>query len=77
MKTILVTGGCGFIGSNFIRYVIEKNEDVQIVNLDKLTYAGNIKNLDGLPSKKYQLVKNDICDYDIVDSLFEKFELIQ
>ena len=74
MKTILVTGGCGFIGSNFIRYVIEKNEDVQIVNLDKLTYAGNIKNLVGLPSKKYQLVKNDICDYDIVDSLFEKFE---
>ena len=74
MKTILVTGGCGFIGSNFIRYVIQNNEDVQIVNLDKLTYAGNIKNLVGLPSKNYQLVKGDICDYEIVDSLFEKFE---
>jgi len=74
LKTILVTGGCGFIGANFIRYVIQNNEDVQIVNLDKLTYAGNIKNLVGLPSKKYQLVKGDICDYDIVDSLFEKFE---
>ncbi|MFL2982980.1 MAG: dTDP-glucose 4,6-dehydratase [Candidatus Neomarinimicrobiota bacterium] len=74
MKSILVTGGCGFIGSNFIRYVLHNNDTIQIVNLDKLTYAGNIKNLVGLSKSHYHLVQGDICDFNIVKSLFEKYE---
>lgn len=61
MKRILVTGGCGFIGSNFIRYLIGK--EYFICNLDKLTYAGNIENLSGISGKKnYRFVRGDICD---------------
>ena len=47
MKNILVTGGAGFIGSNFIRYILNKNEEVRVINVDKLTYAGNLENLKG------------------------------
>lgn len=61
MKRILVTGGCGFIGSNFIRYLIDT--EYFICNLDKLTYAGNLENLAGISGKKnYRFVKGDICD---------------
>jgi len=70
MKTILVTGGCGFIGSNFIRHFVEKGEDVYIVNLDKLTYAGNTQNLNDIPDSVYTLVQGDICDSNLVGSLF-------
>jgi len=70
MKTILVTGGCGFIGSNFIRHLVEKGEDVYMVNLDKLTYAGNTQNLNDIPDSVCTLVQGDIRDSDLVESLF-------
>ena len=67
---MLVTGGCGFIGSNFIRHLVEKGEDVYMVNLDKLTYAGNTQNLNNIPDSVYTLVQGDIRDSDLVESLF-------
>lgn len=72
---ILITGGAGFIGSNFIRHILEKYPDYRIVNLDKLTYAGNLDNLRdiehkyGLEDKRYGFVRGDICDEHIVDKL--------
>ena len=74
MKKYLVTGGCGFIGSNYIRTVLDREEDLYIVNLDKLTYAGNIQNLNGISSNNLTIVKGDICDVDLVNSLFEKYQ---
>ena len=74
MKKCLVTGGCGFIGSNYIRTVLNREEDLHIVNLDKLTYAGNIQNLNGISSNNLTIVKGDICDVDLVNSLFEKYQ---
>ena len=72
MKKCLVTGGCGFIGSNYIRTILDRGEDLHVVNLDKLTYAGNIQNLDGISSNNLTIVKGDICDVDLANSLFEK-----
>ncbi len=76
MKTILVTGGAGFIGSNFIRYVLERTGfNGKIVNLDKLTYAGNPENLADIQKKykgRYVFVKGDICGYDTVLGLLKK-----
>ncbi len=70
MKTILVTGGCGFIGSNFIRHMLKKRRDVSIINLDKLTYAGNINNLkDIAKDKRYKFIKGDICNEKLVNSI--------
>lgn len=67
---ILVTGGCGFIGSNFVRYVLKKHSRCRVVNLDKLTYAGNPDNLRDLAGdRRYRFVKGDICDKKIVDKL--------
>ena len=74
MKNILVTGGCGFIGSNFIHHLIDKEESYFIVNLDKLTYAGNISNLSKVPDSSYLLVQGDICDSILVDSLFKEYQ---
>ncbi len=74
METILVTGGCGFIGSNFIIYLINKNKNVKIINLDKLTYAGNSKNLSLANKDNYSLIKGDICDKKLLKSLFQKYE---
>lgn len=76
MKSILVTGGAGFIGSNFIPYFAEKYPDYFIINLDKLTYAGNLDNLkecDGMPN--YVFVKGDICNEVLVKSLFQKYDI--
>ena len=73
---LLVTGGCGFIGSNFIRYVLKNYPDWEIVNLDKLTYAGNLKNLEGVEeNKRYKFVKGDIADRALVDKLFSQRNL--
>ena len=73
-KNILITGGAGFIGSNFINYVLSKREDWNIVNLDKLTYAGNLENLKPSESNKnYHFVKGDITNTELVDDLFKKF----
>lgn len=70
---ILVTGGAGFIGSNFIYYLLENRPEYETVCLDKLTYAGNLKTLDSaLKSGKVTFIKGDIADRDFVDELFEK-----
>jgi len=71
-KTILVTGGAGFIGSNFIHYMMDKYPEYKIINLDKLTYAGNLENLRDIEdNKNYQFVKGDIADNDIVSGIFK------
>jgi len=70
MRKFLITGGCGFIGSNFIRYMLQKHENIHITNLDKLTYAGNPDNLKDIDKvTRYRFVKGDICDASLVDSL--------
>ncbi len=69
-KTILVTGGAGFIGSNFIHYLFKKYPDVKIVNLDLLTYAGNLENLKDMAGKpNYRFVKGDIADARVVSEI--------
>ncbi|WP_429885825.1 dTDP-glucose 4,6-dehydratase [Geoalkalibacter halelectricus] len=71
MKNILVTGGCGFIGSNFIHMMLRCRPQVRLVNLDKLTYAGNLRNLEEVASDpRYRFIKGDICDQSLVDGLF-------
>ena len=76
MKTYLVTGGAGFIGSNFVLYMLKKYEDIRIINLDKLTYAGNLENLKSIQDDpRHIFVHGDICDNELVNSLFEKYEI--
>ena len=76
MKTYLVTGGAGFIGSNFITYMLKKYREIQIINLDKLTYAGNLENLKGIENKdNYTFVHADICDKEIIHKLFNKNDI--
>ncbi len=75
MKTLLVTGGCGFIGSNFVRYILSNEKKCRVVNLDKLTYAGNPENLnDVADDKRYIFVKGDICDEKVVDAIFSDYK---
>ncbi|UOF91468.1 dTDP-glucose 4,6-dehydratase [Fodinisporobacter ferrooxydans] len=70
---ILVTGGAGFIGSNFVHYMVEKYSDDQIINLDALTYAGNLENLKDCETKSnYSFIKGDIINRQLVDSVFQK-----
>lgn len=66
MKKIFVTGGAGFIGSAFVHLVLAENSDVEIVNFDALTYAGNLENLKGADNSRHHFVKGDICDKDAV-----------
>lgn len=68
-KNIIVTGGCGFIGSNFVHYVVNNHPEVYVTVLDKLTYAGNKDNIAGLPEDRVELVVGDICDRELLDSL--------
>lgn len=75
MKTYLVTGGAGFIGSNFLHYMFKKYNDIKIVNLDKLTYAGNLENLRGIENHpNYVFVQGDICDKELVEKLFKEYD---
>ena len=75
-KSILVTGGAGFIGSNFVPYFCEKYPQYKIINLDKLTYAGNLDNLkecDGM--ENYTFIQGDICDADLIEKLFAENDI--
>ena len=73
MKTVLITGGAGFIGSNFVPYFLEKHADYKLINLDLITYAGELKNLQEIEKNpRYEFVKGDICDRELVESLFAK-----
>ena len=79
MKSLLITGGCGFIGSNFVRHVLSHYPDYKIVNLDKLTYAGNPGNLTGVEkNSNYRFVKGDIADAALVGKIFaeEKIDTV-
>ena len=68
-KNIIVTGGCGFIGSNFVHHVVREHPGVRVTVLDKLTYAGNPGNIAGLPADRVELVVGDVCDADLLDRL--------
>ncbi|RLD26783.1 MAG: dTDP-glucose 4,6-dehydratase, partial [Bacteroidetes bacterium] len=72
--TVLVTGGAGFIGSNFIPYFLDQHQDVSIINIDKLTYAGELSNLEEIKdNERYIFVKGDICDRNLIEELFNKY----
>ncbi|MEG2366183.1 MAG: dTDP-glucose 4,6-dehydratase [Alistipes sp.] len=75
-RTILITGGAGFIGSHVVRLFVTKYPEYNIVNLDKLTYAGNLANLTDIEkAPNYTFVKGDICDFDLVSDLFKKYDI--
>lgn len=76
MKNIIVTGGAGFIGSNFVHYVANNHKDVNVTVLDKLTYAGNEANLVGLPEDRVKLVVGDIADAALVDTLVKNSDAV-
>ena len=76
MRTLLVTGGAGFIGSNFVRMVLEEHADTKVVNLDILTYAGNLENLEGyMKHPRHVFVKGDICDAALVERVIEEHRI--
>ncbi|HHW45685.1 MAG TPA: dTDP-glucose 4,6-dehydratase [Clostridiales bacterium] len=76
MKTYLVTGGAGFIGSNFIIYMLKKHKDIKIINVDALTYAGNLENLKSVENDpRYSFVQADICDRQAINKLFSENEV--
>lgn len=76
MKTVLVTGGAGFIGSNFIIYMLMKYKDYRIINLDKLTYAGNLMNLREVEdNSNYEFVHGDICNTELLRELFKRNDI--
>ncbi len=76
MRTILITGGAGFIGSNFVRMVLEEHPEVRVVNLDKLTYAGNLENLSGYKDHpNHVFVRGDICDAAMVSDIVDKYRV--
>jgi len=75
-KTYLVTGGAGFIGSNFIHYLLSKRDDILVINVDKLTYAGNLENLKSvMDDKRHVFVQADICDAEAMQKLFEQYSI--
>ncbi|MDD6949960.1 MAG: GDP-mannose 4,6-dehydratase, partial [Parabacteroides sp.] len=74
MKTYLVTGAAGFIGANFIKYMLAKYDDIQIVVLDLLTYAGNLGTIaSDIDNKRCFFVKGNICDRELADQLFAQY----
>jgi dTDP-glucose 4,6-dehydratase len=76
MKNILITGGAGFIGSHLVKLLVNKYPDYNIINMDVLTYAGNLKNLKDIENKEnYSFVKCDICDVEKVNQVFKKYQI--
>ena len=76
MKTILVTGGAGFIGSNFVKLMLEKHSDYKIINIDALTYAGNLENLEDIDTNpNYEFIKVDIRDKEKIEEIFKNNEI--
>jgi dTDP-glucose 4,6-dehydratase len=75
MKKLLVTGAAGFIGSNFVHFIVKNHPEYEVTVLDKLTYAGNIESLDPVKDK-IEFVEGDICDYNLVDELVEKADAV-
>jgi dTDP-glucose 4,6-dehydratase len=76
MRTILVTGGAGFIGSNFVRMVLTEHSDCFVVNLDRLTYAGNLENLAGFENHpNHKFIKGDICDGALIERIIDEFKI--
>ncbi|CAM3419385.1 dTDP-glucose 4,6-dehydratase [Zobellia roscoffensis] len=75
-RTILITGGAGFIGSNFIPFFLGEHQGISVVNLDKLTYAGNLQHLEDVKdNERYKFVQGDICDVDLVKSIFAEYQI--
>ncbi|WP_044418048.1 dTDP-glucose 4,6-dehydratase [Halarcobacter anaerophilus] len=75
-KSILVTGCAGFIGSNFVQYFLEKYENVNIVNIDLLTYAGNLENLKEVENNsRYKFIKGDICNRELIEFVFKEYDI--
>ena len=75
-RNILITGGAGFIGANFIRYLITKDKNVKIYNIDLLTYAGSLKNLEQLPNaERYQFIEGDICDTSLIKNILRQHQI--
>ena len=68
-KKIIVTGGAGFIGSNFVHWVVDNQPDVHVTVLDALTYAGNKENLAGIPEERMEFVHGDICDAELLERI--------
>ena len=76
MKNVLVTGGAGFIGSNFIRFLQAHEKDVQVINLDALTYAGSLLNLEDIPDlDRHIFIRGDICDRSLVDDILHQYSI--
>lgn len=76
MKTYLVTGGAGFIGSNFVHYMLKNYNDIKIINYDKLTYAGNLENLKSIADNpNYTFIQGDICDKSKLEELFQEYDI--
>ena len=76
MENVLVTGGAGFIGSNFVHFILQNRPEVHIINLDALTYAGSLENLKDLPApERHTFIKGDICDQPLVEGIFRKYKI--
>lgn len=76
MKNIMVTGGAGFIGSNFIQWLLKEDQEVTIINVDKLTYAGNLENLKDIADNKRHIFKKvDICDKERLETIMEEYKI--
>jgi dTDP-glucose 4,6-dehydratase len=76
MQNVLITGGAGFIGSNFIHYLLEKKRGLQIINLDALTYAGSLNNLNNIADPdRHLFIEGDICDQDKVEHLIHEYHI--
>ena len=74
MKNVMVTGAAGFIGANFAEYFVNKHPDYNVIVVDKLTYAGNLANLDKVKDK-ITFVQADICDFEKMQEVFEKYQI--